>query len=282
MAIQIITDTSCDLPDSLLKQHEIELIPLKVSFDNGETFLDRVELSPAAFVKKMIVAKTLPKTSTPDPQTFIEYFKNGIKQKGHVLFVSLSSGLSSTFQTAQLACNILADQRVRIFDTLTGSLGSGIFAVKASLMANEGLPIDSIMGNLTAIQKKTITIFTLDTLDNVVKGGRLSRMEGFAGTLLNIKPILKGDKVTGTPYVLEKVRSRRKAMERMVTIIGEDAGSEIKQRLIGISHVDCENDAQRLAQMINEQYQPINPVIIAPMSATIGTYAGVGGLMINL
>lgn len=282
MNIQIITDTSCDLPDSQLEQFGIELIPLKVSFDNGETFLDRIELSPDLFIKKMTSSKNLPKTSTPDPQTFIDFFEDGLEKQGQVLFVGLSSGLSATCQTARVARNMLGSENVVIFDTLTASLGTGIFAIKAALMASEGLPLDTIVDRLTAMRKDTETIFTLDTLENVVKGGRLSRIEGFAGTMLDIKPVLRNDRESGVPYVRDKVRGRKKAMQRLISMCEQDLGNEISQRWIGISHVGCEDDARRLAEKIEQRHQPSNPIIVAPMSATIGTYAGVGGLMINM
>lgn len=282
MGIQIISDTSCDLPDSWLERCEIDLIPLKVSFDSRETFLDRIELSPSAFVKKMIAAKNLPKTSTPDPQTFIDFFEAGLKKKGQVLFVGLSSGLSATCQTAGVACRMLGSDKVRVFDTLTGSLGTGIFAIKAAEMVEAGLSLEAIMEKLTALRSYTETIFTLDTLENVVKGGRLSRIEGFAGTVLNIKPVLKNDRVSGSPSVVDKVRGRKKAMQRLITMAEEDVGKAISERWIGISHVDCEEDARWLADKLEERYHPADPIIIAPMSATIGTYAGVGGLMINM
>lgn len=281
MPIQIITDTSCDLPDKELKQYGIEMIPLKVTFGNGDTFLDRIELTPDIFVRKMAASKTLPKTSTPDPQTFIDYFRKGLEQVGQVIFISLSSGLSGTCQTALLASKMLNDERIRIFDAYTASLGVGIFAIKASLMTREGFSLDTIIENLSAMRTETETIFTLDTLENVVKGGRLSRFEGFAGNLLNIKPILRNDSVTGTPVITKKVRSRRKAIDRMVELLGELTGTPVRERLIGISHVNCEDVAKRLCQLITEHYNPIKPIIIAPMSATIGTYAGEGGLMIN-
>ncbi|MGE5390735.1 MAG: DegV family protein [Deltaproteobacteria bacterium] len=282
MGIQIITDTSCDLPDRQLEQFGIEIIPLKVSFDNQETFLDRVELSPDLFIKKMTSSRNLPKTSTPDPQTFIDFFEDGLKKQGQVLFVGLSSGLSATCQTARVASKMLDNEKIKVFDTLTASLGTGIFAIKAAIMAAEGLSLDTIIDRLTALRSSVETIFTLDTLENVVKGGRLSRIEGFAGTILDIKPVLRNDRENGVPYVKDKVRGRKKAIQRLINICEEDLGADIRQRWIGISHVGCEEDARRLADKIEQKYQPVNPIIIAPMSATIGTYAGVGGLMINM
>ncbi len=281
MALRIITDTSCDLPDRELEKHSIEMIPLKVTFDNGETFLDRFELAPANFVKKMKLSKILPKTSTPDPHTFIEYFEKGLKDAGEVLFVSLSSGLSSTYQTAQLACNMLGSEKVKIFDTLTASLGTGIMAIKAANMAAQGLSLDAIIERLMRIRSNREVIFTLDTLENVVKGGRLSRIEGLAGTLLHIKPILRGNE-RGVPEVIEKVKGRKNAIHRLVSLLGGLTGNSLKDRLIGISHVNCEEDAIYLSNQIKKDYNLTNEILISEMSATIGTYAGEGGLMINV
>jgi len=281
MALRIITDTSCDLPDKELQKYNIEMIPLKVTFANGETFLDRFELTPANFLKRMKLSRILPKTSAPDPYTFMKYFEKGLRDAGEVLFVSLSSGLSSTYQTAQLACNMLGSEKVKIFDTLTASLGTGIVAIKAANMAAQGLSVDAVIERLTQIRASREVIFTLDTLENVVKGGRLSRIEGLAGTLLHIKPILNANN-RGVPEVIEKVKGRKKAIHRLVSLLGEVTGGSLKDRLIGISHVNCEEDAIQLGNEIKKDYNLTNQIIIAEMSATIGTYAGEGGLMINV
>jgi DegV family protein with EDD domain len=279
--LKILTDTSCDLPENELKKYNIEMIPLKVTFANGETFLDRFELDPVKFLQKMRMFKTLPKTSAPDPHTFIKYFKKGLRDYDGVLFLSLSSRLSSTYQTAQLACSMLGNDKIKVFDTLTASLGTGIMAIKAAHMSAQGLLLENILDKLTQIRSSREVIFTLDTLENVVKGGRLSRVEGLAGTLLHIKPILRGNE-QGVPEVIEKVKGRKKAMQRLVSLLGELAGSSIKDKLIGISHVNCEKDAIQLREDIERCYNPGKRIIIAEMSATIGTYAGEGGLMINI
>ena len=280
MATQIITDTSCDLPEEKLQMNNIEMIPLKVTFDNGETFLDRFELPPAVFVKKLAQSRVLSKTAAPDPQTFIEYFERGLRNVGSVVFVSLSSGLSSTYQTAQLACKMLGNEKVKVFDTLTASLGTGIMAIKANQFAKRGMALEQIMARLHQVRDTREVIFVLDTLENVVKGGRLSRMEGLAGNLLNIKPVLRGNQV-GVPVIAEKLRGRKKAVRRMVDMLGEMVGESVRERIVGISHLNCEEDAHQLAREVQQRYQP-QEIIIAPMSATIGTYAGEGGLMINL
>ena len=160
MAIRIVTDTSCDLPDEILIKHQIDMIPLKVTFADGETYLDRLELSPELFVQKMAASHHLPKTAAPDPTTFVEHFEQGLREAGDVLFISLSSGLSGTFQIAQLAQKMLGNAKVRVFDSLSASLGTGIMAVRAAQMAAAGLGIEDIIKELSSTLRTKQNIFT--------------------------------------------------------------------------------------------------------------------------
>jgi len=279
MGVKIATDTSCDLPDEELRKYNIELVPLKITFDDGQTFLDRIEISPSAFVDKMVKSKCLPKTAAPDPDSFASCYQMGLKEAGQVLFVSLSSGLSSTYQTALLASKMIGSQSICVFDSLAASLGTGIAAIKAARMAAGGMDVHAIVEKLGLLRKNRHLVFTLDTLENVVKGGRLSPIQGMAGNMLNIKPLLKAND-QGVPEVTEKVRGRNKAMRKLVDMIGEIPN--LSEKIIGVSHVACPDDAARLARVIEERYLPPEPVIIGEMGATIGIYAGVGGLMVNL
>lgn len=281
MAVRIITDTSCDLPREYLNRYNIEMIPLKITFDDGMTFLDRVEMKPSLFVEKMSRSKILPKTSAPDPETFVSCFNKGLEEAGQVLFVSLSSGLSSTYQTAVLASNLIGSKNIYIFDSLTASLGTGIAAIKAARMASRGSKADSIVEQLTELRKVREVLFTLDTLENLVKGGRLNKLQGMAATILSVKPILRGN-LQGMPEIVAKVRGRKHAVQRLVTMLGELARKSINHQIIGVSHVSCPQDALKLAQLIKDMYRPQEEIIIAEMGATIGTYAGIGGLMINV
>jgi DegV family protein with EDD domain len=220
-------------------------------------------------------------TSAPDPGSFVACFEKGLREAGEVLFLSLSSGLSSTYQTAMLASKMLDNANIKIFDTLTASLGTGMAAIKAARMAAQGLHVSAIVERLSVLRASREVLFTLDTLENVIKGGRLSRLQGIAGTVLNIKPILRGN-AQGVPEVVEKTRGRKMAVHRLVNMIGELYGSAIREKFIGVSHVHCPDEALRLAKVIKDKYQPAEEIIVAEMGATIGTYAGVGGLMVNV
>lgn len=280
MSVKIITDSSSDLPSDLLKKFNIDMVPLKVSFENGETYLDRLELSPASFVEKMRSFKTLPKTSTPDPAMMIAAFEKGLSEAENVLFICLSSELSGTCQTAHLACYTIGSDRFRVFDSRSVSLGSGILAIKAAQMAEQGLSLDEILEHLSIVRKSSEVIITLDSLENVIRGGRLKKHEGLMGNLLNIKPILRINE-QGLIKVIEKARGRKKAVKRLLEMVGECAGDSVSNRIIGISHVNCHAEAENLATSIRLLYKPREEIIISEMGSTIGTYAGEGGLAIS-
>lgn len=280
MAIKVITDTSCDLPDELLRQYHIEMVPLRVSFEDGATYLDRFELSPSEFMKKMRSFKTLPKTAAPDPAVIMKAFEKGLDEAGEVLFISLSSGMSCTCQSAHLACQMLNTDKVQIFDSLSATLGTGIMAVKAARMADRGLSLAEIVQSLTIIRKSRVMLVTLDTLENVVKGGRLKKYEGISGNLLRIKPIMRVND-EGRPEVIEKARGRKRAVGRLLEMIGEYAGKSISDLIMGVSHASCLSEAQGLAVAIKNRYQVKEDIIISDMGATIGTYAGEGGLVVS-
>jgi len=280
MAIKIITDTSCDLPDSIIEELDIEMIPLRVSFEDGETFLDRYELSTELFIAKMRAFSSLPKTAAPDPAMMIKSFEKGLAEAGEVLFISLSSPLSSTYQNAHLARSMIGSDRIMIFDSLSASLGTGIMVVKAIRMVKQGLNMDDLLERLLEIRANRVMLFTLDTLDNLVRGGRLNKYEGITGDFLNIKPIMKINS-QGLTEVTEKVRGRKKAIKRLLEMADEFGGELLSDKIIGISHLNCLDEAKDIAETIKSRYHPREDIIISDIGATIGTYVGEGGILIT-
>jgi DegV family protein with EDD domain len=281
MSVKIITDTSCDLPVELLVENKIDMIPLKVTFADGQTYLDRWEISPSQFIARMQKEPKLPKTAAPDPATFISNFDKGLNEADEVLFVGISSGLSSVCQTALLAKNIIDNENVYVFDSLAASLGTGFAAINASRLARQGMNAAAIVDELSRRRAAREILFILDTLDNIVKGGRLNPVQGMAGNFLSIKPMLRGN-AEGVPEVVQKIRGRNHALQRLIDMVGETAGASAMDRVIGVSHVSCLEDAVKLAQALQEKYHPREEIIIAEIGATIGTYTGAGALMVNV
>ncbi len=279
MSIKIIADTSCDLPQHYVEKLGIGLVPFKVSFDDGETFLERFEITSEKFSSKMLNSKALPKTAAPDPGTLMVAFEKGLSSADQIIFFSISSALSSAYQSAHLAAGMLKTERITIYDGLSISLGTGILIIKTAEMIRQGLAMEEISMRLNELRKNTEMFMMVDSLENLVKGGRLGKYEGMAGSFLNIKPIIRMSD-NGVPEIFEKVRGKRKALNRLIDLIGERAGDNVSQRIIGISHLDCIEDAQEMAGLIKERYQPEYEIIISGIGSTLGTHGGPGSIFI--
>lgn len=191
--IQIITDSAADLPPKIINKYNIHVVPLTVNIDGNE-YIDGVDLSPQEFYKKMAAAKNLPKTSQPPVAAFSKMFRN-LTSKGELLCINISSKLSGTYQTACLAKGI-SGVDVTVFDSWAATLGQGLQVIKAARLAEKGLSCTEIINKLTQYRNNMNILILLDTLENIVKGGRLSKFQGTLAKLLNIKVLLTGVLVT--------------------------------------------------------------------------------------
>ena len=166
---------------------------------------------------------------------------------------------------------------VTVFDTLAGSLGHGLQIIRAAELAEAGSTIEEIVTQLTDYRDQMTILILLDTLENIVKGGRLTKFQGSIAKLLHIKVLLEG--VRGKVEVLEKVRGTKKFLNRVITVIGERQ-PDFSQITFGITHNGNEKGVEELKQVIMEQYHP-KDVLINHMGATMGTYAGKDGMIIS-
>lgn len=277
MDIKIITDSSCDLPQDLIDKYDIGVVSLHVTFDNNETFTERVTITPEQFWERMAESRELPKTSRPAPEAFAGAFREALANHASVVFIGLSSALSGTFESAQLAAKSVSGD-IHLIDSLTGSLGLGILAVKAHEFINSGVNAQAVAKKIIDYRDGMTTLFTMDSLENLIKGGRVGRLPGFIGTMLSIRPIGRAGDV-GQIDVLEKVRGRARSLQRIVQLVGE-MGSNLQEKIVGISHVNCFQEALGLKKSIEENFHPKN-VIISKVGSTMGTYAGNGGLIVS-
>lgn len=272
--VQIITDSSSDLPEELIKEYDIRVVPLTITIDDHE-YAEGVDIKPLEFYREMAKASSLPKTSQPSPASFVQAF-NDLAHKGELLCLTISSKLSGTYQSACLGKE-LTDLKVSIFDTLGGSLGHGLQILRAAELAKQGLSLNEILEKLAIYRDEMNILVLLDTLENIVKGGRLSKFQGSLAKLLDLKILLQG--VEGSVEMLEKIRGKKKFYQRVLDIIGERR-EDFSDRIFGITHVDNMEDAEYLRKEIIARYNP-QGVIINYMGATMGTYAGQGGIIIS-
>ncbi|GLB61983.1 DegV family protein [Cytobacillus sp. NCCP-133] len=273
--VQIITDSSADLPKDLLEKYNIHVVPLSVQI-GGTEYLEGISLAPHEFYQKMFASNELPKTSQPSPADFAELFTELAKNdEDEMLCFTISSGLSGTYQSACLGKE-LSNTNVTIFDTLGGSLGHGLQILKAVELEEKGWTFEDIIQELEKIRDKMNILILLDTIENVVKGGRLSRFQGSIAKVLNIKVILEG--IEGKIEVLEKIRGNKRFFKRAIDIIGERK-ADFSETVIGITHTGNFQDVEYLKTEIEKRYKP-REIIVNYMGATMGTYAGKGGTIV--
>lgn len=272
--IHIITDSSADIPKPLLEKYHIHMVPLTIRV-NGKEYEEGVNITPQEFYREMFRSPELPKTSQPTPARFAQLFSELTKQ-GKILCLTVSSKLSGSFGSANLGKELSGNPDVVVFDTEAGSIGHGLQVLKAAEMAQAGFSLDQILYQLQKCRTEMKFLILLDTLENIVKGGRLSRFQGSLAKILNIKAILHN--VEGSAEILEKVRGRQKSLERVIQLVGERC-NDFSNRIIGITHVDNLPDAQQLAHEFEKLYHP-KEIIINEMGSTIATYAGKSGLIV--
>ena len=209
--VRIVTDSSCDLPQTLIDEHRIGVVPLTIRFGEEE-FVDRVELSAKAFYEKMATNPNLPETAAPSPGAFQEEFTRMADEGADtVVCINLSSGLSATMASAQNAAKSLAGKvDVRVVDSRSITAGLGMQAIEAAKRAESGASADDIVALVEDMSTRTHVFGALDTLENLKKGGRIGGAQAMLGTMLSIKPIL--DISTGVVEEAGKQRTRKKAM----------------------------------------------------------------------
>lgn len=272
--IQLITDSSADLPRELLDKYNIAVVPLTITID-GKEYLEGIDITPQEFFVKMSESNELPKTSQPSPAAFAEAFKN-MSENGDILCLTISSGLSGTYSSACLGRD-MSEVNVTIFDTQAGSLGHGLQLIEAAKLIEKNLSMEEIIEYLEDYRKNQNIFILLDTLENIVKGGRLSKFKGALTKVLDIKVFLEG--VEGKVEIKDKIRGKKRFLKRTIEIIGERK-SDFSDTVIGITHINNIADAEYMKEQIIAKYHP-KDVIINYMGATMGTYAGDGGMIIS-
>lgn len=272
--MQIVTDSSCDLPQELIQKNDILVVPLQIEI-GGQDFIDGVNLSHQEFFSKMAASPTLPKTSQPSPQSYLDAFKKGIQKHGEVLSIHLSSRLSGTYEGAMMIREEMGEN-IEVFDTLSGSIGVGLQVLKACELVKEGLERSAIIEKLKEYREQMNVVVYLETLENAVKGGRVTKPKEFVANLLNLKPVVHME--DGYVKILKTIRGKKKAMRVLLEEM-ERKQVDYSQRIVAITHCDCLEEALTLKDEIIAKYQP-KEVVLTTMGPVIGTHAGTGGLLV--
>ncbi|WP_069649845.1 DegV family protein [Caloranaerobacter ferrireducens] len=278
MTVRIITDSACDLPKNIIDEYNIRVIPILVYLENIE-YLDGETLNPVDLYNNMRNGKVY-KTAQIPPATFKEVFLEYANKNESVIYVAFSSGLSGTYQSALMAKNEVLEEYpdfdLEVIDTKCASVGFGLVVYKAAQMAKEGKSKEEIINAINFYSQHMEHVFTVDDLEYLYRGGRVSRTAAFVGSLLNIKPIL--DVEDGKLVPIEKVRGRKKVLKRMIEIM-EERGVDLSNQVIGINHGDDLEGAKKLEDMIRERFG-CKEFIVNIVGCAIGAHSGPGTLSV--
>ena len=277
MAIKIVTDSSCDLGINFIEENNIELILLLLNLD-GETLKDDLgkSLGYREFYEKLR-AGSMPSTSQINIYTFEEKFKELLDKGYEILYIGLSSALSGTFNSANMARNNILEEnpnaKIAVVDSISVSMGLGMLIKKAYEMINEGKMLEEIVQWIEENKSKVIHAILVDDLKHLKRGGRLSASSAAVGTILNIKPLLKLNN-SGAVEATEKVKGKKKALKRLASIVKEKA-INIENEILYIMHGDALEEAQYLKEIILQELN-FKDVKVEYIGTVIGTHGGPG------
>lgn len=228
--IRIITDSSSDFSLEEARQIGCEIVALKV-MDDEETYRDRIDLDIEDIYRKMTVEKKQLKTSQPSPEDFLKVFQSAAAVGDDILVLVLSKELSGTYQSAKIAESMLESKvRIEILDTNQVTLSQKLLILEAVQYRDEGKSFDEIVSHVKEMMEKVSVMAVIDTLEYLVRGGRLSKTAGFAGTLIDLKPIVTVK--DGRVALIAKARGKKKALEKLYAKILEEGGIDLSKRMI--------------------------------------------------
>jgi DegV family protein with EDD domain len=269
----VVLDSTADLPNPEARHPNWRLVPLYVRFGDA-TFREYVDMSPEEFYRRLRESPVPPQSAQPSPGDFQAVFES-LGAYERILCVLLSAKLSGTYESARLAAESLGDGRARVIDSGVTSGGTVILADSIQRRLERGADDDEIDALVERFRRERGLLFTVDTLEYLIRGGRIGKAAGFAGQLLSVKPILIFD--DGEVGPLKRVRGRAKAVAELESIF--EAESEDGPGLhIGVGHAEAAADCDELRQRIQAARPLASLDGVFELGPVIGTHGGPGTL----
>jgi DegV family protein with EDD domain len=269
----VVLDSTADLPDAQARHPNWRVVPLYVRFGD-ETFREYVDISAEEFYRRLRASSTPPKSSQPSPADFQAVFES-LSEYERVLCVVLSSKISGTYESARLAAESAGDSRVLVVDSGVTSGGTVILADAIQRRLDRGTDEQEIEALVERFRRERGLLFTVDTLEYLVRGGRIGKAAGLAGQLLSVKPILAFD--DGEVAPLKRVRGRGKAIAELERIF-EEGTSDDPGLHVGVGHAEAPQDCDVLVERIRAARPHASLDILTTLGPVIGTHGGPGTL----
>lgn len=279
MSFTIVTDSSANLSEEMIKKFQIQVLSLSFFVEETEYLcFSEDNVTDLAFAYQQMREKKPMRTSLVNSETADALFHKLLSEGNDILYIGFSSGLSGTYQSV---ANALADaseqypeRKTASVDTLAAALGQGLLVYYAALMREKGESFDCVYQWLMEHRTNLCHWFTVDDLFFLKRGGRISAASAFLGTALQIKPVLHVDD-EGHLILMEKVRGRKKSLDRLVEHMQETVSVPSEEMIVFISHGDCREDADYVAKKVEELYHP-KEIFVRILDPVIGTHSGPG------
>jgi DegV family protein with EDD domain len=269
--LKIVIDGAGDIPKEWQSEYDVQVIPINIHFEN-KVYLQGVDLSNEDFYRIADKSRTIPKTSQPTPQQFIEFYKRIAQAGDTILSLHVTSKLSGTYNSAVLASHELRNRlNIIAVDSGAGSAAMGFMCKEVRQLEKAGASLQTILARLDAIRQNMNIVLTLDTLEYARKSGRVKAFQAAIATLVKIKPviILKD----GTLDMRERVRTRQRALDRILDIIHERVDDQLVN--IAVVHSQSLEAAKMLMQKVSESFH-VNEVILTDLSIGVAANLGPG------
>lgn len=275
MALRIITDSASDLPKHIAEHYGIEVIPTPVVID-GKDYFDGETILPSEFYNILRENRDV-KTYHINSFMFREHFEPYAKRNDELIYICFSTGIAGTYNAANIAKRELLEEYpefdLTIIDGKSASIGFGLIVYYAARMLANQVEKETLVQSIEFHRDHMVHVFTVETLEYLYKGGRLSRTSAIAGGLLDIKPMIEVNE-EGALEAFEKVRGRNKSLKRLVQLVGEK-GADLNKQVIGIVHGDCYDTMKDVKDMLIKEYG-CETLIENYVGCAIGAHTGPG------
>jgi DegV family protein with EDD domain len=276
--IAIVIDSACDLPPEFIIRHNIQMVPVQVSFGN-DLYIDKITLTPKEFYRLLRESPHHPKTSQPAPADFLRIYEELIGRYEQVISIHLSGSLSGTFQAACTAASRVEGLDIQVLDSRTVSIAYGLVVAEAVRAVEEGCDIDDVVQRVRQAVSHTKIYVSVATMEYLVRGGRVSRTRGLIANLLGLKPILTIND-EGRVVAAAKTRGGDSAERKIFDLIRRDAVT-LRNLRFAVTHANAHELAEHYAQQIRREFE-VQDVMIVEASPALGAHAGPGAVAVAL
>jgi DegV family protein with EDD domain len=270
--IAFVSDTACDLPDELVLQYDIGLVPMQLIVDE-RSYRDRLELTAGEFFRRMRAGLDA-STSQPAPQAFTDAYRDAARTGDHVLAVVVSSALSGTHANAEAAARRFDPGRVTVIDSRSASIGEGLLVVRGVELAAAGWEPDAIVRELQRVRAQSGGFFTVDRFERLVRSGRLGRGRAWLGTKLNLKPVMALT-MEGKIEPVGRARGGDGARKRLLELLDRALTPRPRALRLGVAHGDIPEFADALRAELVARYRPLQ-CLVTPITPVIAAHSGLG------